>query len=77
MLTDFVRLLCAIALKRAKRVLIAEKLLFDVRAEKRVTLPLHSSARAKRTTEHGKARYWLTVGEAWGGKPPDTLENED
>jgi hypothetical protein len=31
----------------------------------------------RKTNEHGKARYWLTVGEAWGGKPPDILGNEE
>jgi len=31
----------------------------------------------KRTSEHGKARYWLTVHEAWGEKNPDIPEDEE
>ena len=31
----------------------------------------------KRTTENGKARYWLTVPEAWELTPPDVPEDEE
>jgi len=31
----------------------------------------------KRTTEGGKARYWLTVSEAWELTPPDVPDDEE